>query len=50
MANIRGNNQGRPQEMAMEVLRELLEGKGVEVSWECIIATLRECELALIAK
>ena len=49
MAVIRGNCQGRPEDMAMEVLREWLEGKGVEVSWNSLIATLRDCELPLMA-
>ena len=34
MANITKNCQGRPEDMAMEVLREWLAGKGVEVSWD----------------
>ena len=49
MSNIRGNHQGRPEEMAMEVLTEWLAGKGVEVSWKSLIATLRDCELSLMA-
>ena len=49
MEIIRGNHQGRPEEMAMEVLREWLAGKGVEVSWENLISTLRDCELSLMA-
>ena len=36
--------------MAMEVLREWLAGKGVEVSWDSLIATLRDCELPLMAE
>ena len=35
--------------MAMEVLREWLAGKGVEVSWDSLIATLRDCGLSLMA-
>ena len=50
MAVIRGNCQGRPEDMAMEVLREWLAGKGVEVSWDSLIATLRDCELPLMAQ
>ena len=50
MAVIRGNCQGRPEDMAMEVLREWLAGKGVEVSWDSLIATLRDCELSLMAE
>ena len=33
----------------MEVLREWLAGKGVEVSWESLIATLRKSKLKLMA-
>ena len=36
--------------MAMDVLREWLVGKGVEVSWDSLIATLRDCELPLMAE
>ena len=36
--------------MAMEVLREWLAGKGVEVSWDSLIATLRDSELPLMAE
>ena len=34
----------------MEVLREWLAGKGVEVSWDSLITTLMDCELPLIAE
>ena len=50
MSIIRGNCQGRPEDMAMEALREWLEGKGVKVSWDSLIATLRDCELPLMAE
>jgi hypothetical protein len=49
MEIIRDNHQGRVEEMTMQVLREWLAGKGVEVSWESLIATLRDCELSLMA-
>ena len=49
MANIRKRLREDPEEMVMEVLREWLAGKGVEVSWESLIATLRDCELSLMA-
>ena len=49
MDNIRANHQGRPKDMAMEVLREWLAGKGVEVTWESLMATLRKSELHLMA-
>ena len=50
MAVTRENCQWRPEEMAMEVLREWLAGKGVKVSWNGLIATLRDCELQLMAE
>ena len=49
IANIRGGHQGRPEEMAMEVLRKWLAGTGVEVSWESLIITLRKSKLQLMA-
>ena len=49
MAVISENCRGRPEDMAMEVLREWLAGKGVEVSWDSLIATLRDCGLSLMA-
>ena len=50
MAVISENCRGRPEEMAREVLREWLAGKGVEVSWDTHIATLRDSELPLMAQ
>ena len=49
MEIIRDNHQGRVEEMTMEVLRKWLAGKGVEVSWESLIATLRKSKLKLMA-
>ena len=49
MANIADNSQGKPESMAMEVLREWLAGKGVEVSWESLVATLKESGLSGVA-
>ena len=49
MANIRKRVREDPEEMAMEVLREWLAGKGVKVSWESLIATLRDSKLKLMA-
>ena len=50
MDNIRANHQGRPEDMAMEVLREWLAGKGVEVTWESLMATLRKSKLHFMAE
>ena len=41
---------GDPLEMAIEVLREWLAGRGVEVTWESLIDTLRDCELTVMAE
>ena len=46
---IRTNHQGRPKDMAMEVLSEWLAGKGVEVTWESLMATLKKSKLHLMA-
>ena len=50
MAIISENCRGRPKNMAVEVLREWLAGKGVEVSWDSLIATLKKSELPLMAE
>ena len=50
MTIISENCRGRPEEMAREVLKDWLAGKGVEVSWNSLIATLRDCELPLMAE
>ena len=38
-----------PERITMEVLREWLAGKGVEVSWESLIATLKNSNLLYLA-
>ena len=50
MVNIRKSFRGDPKDMGMEVLREWLAGQGVEVTWESLIATLKESELDFMAK
>ena len=50
VSNIIEDCRGKTESVIIEVLREWLAGKGVEVSWESLIATLRECELPLMAK
>ena len=50
VANITERCHGDPEKIAFEVLREWLEGKGVEVSWDSLIATLRDSELSLMAE
>ena len=50
MVNIRESFRGDSENMGMEVLMEWLTGKGVEVSWESLIATLRKSKLHLMAE
>ena len=50
MENITENCRGRPEMITMEVLREWLAGKGVEVSWDSLISTLTQSELPLMAR
>ena len=50
MAVISENCRGRPEEMAREVLREWLAGKGVEVSWDSLIATLKKSKDSFMAE
>ena len=49
MAVIKEDCRGKTEKVIMEVLREWLAGKGVEVSWESLIATLRKSKLKLMA-
>lgn len=49
MAIIRQNSNYKPQEMAVEVLREWLLGRGVKVTWESLISTLKDSKLQLTA-
>ena len=49
MAIMREKFMRDPERVTMEVLREWLAGKGVEVSWESLIATLRNSKLKLMA-
>ena len=50
MAIISENCRGRPKDMAMEVLREWLAGKGVEVSWNSLIETLKKSKDSFLAE
>ena len=49
MEIIRRNHQGRTEETTIEVLREWLAGKRVEVSWESLITTLMKSKLLFMA-
>ena len=50
VANITKRCRGDPEKIAFGVLREWLAGKRVKVSWDSLIATLRDCELPLMAE
>ena len=49
MAIMRERFRGDPEEITIEILRQWLKGKGMEVSWQSLISTLRNCELPLMA-
>ena len=47
MAIIRDKCRGdHPERITMEILRDWLQGKGIDVSWESLIETLRKCGLS----
>ena len=50
MACIREECRGKPEGITLTVLREWLAGRGVEVTWESLIAALKKSKLQLIAK
>ena len=50
MAIMREKFMRDPEKIAIEVLRDWLAGKGVEVSWESLIATLRKSKVLLMAE
>ena len=50
MVVIKEDCRGISQKITMEVLREWLAGKGVEVSWDSLIATLKKSKLPLMAQ
>ena len=49
MALMREEFMRDPENVTIEVLRKWLAGRGVEVSWESLIATLRKSKLLLMA-
>ena len=49
MSIISENCRGSPVRMTTEVLKEWLGGKGVEVSWDTLISTLKKCKLSVLA-
>lgn len=49
MATIVGKCFKDPVNIMMEILREWLEGNGLEISWESIISTLKDCKISFMA-
>ena len=49
MAVITKRCRGDPEDITYEVLREWVRGRGVTVSWESLVETLRKCEISLLA-
>ena len=49
MSVISEDCRGSPVRITTEVLIEWLGGKGVEVSWESLISTLKKCKLSVLA-
>ena len=41
--------RGNPEKITRKILQEWLEGKGLPVTWETLIQTLREVELTVLA-
>ena len=39
-----------PKEIIVDVLTDWLQGKGVRVSWESLVTTLRDCKVSLLAQ
>ena len=50
VTNIVEDCRGKTEMIMMEILRQWLEGKGVEVSWKSLISTLKDCDLLFMAK
>ena len=41
--------QGNPEGVMLRILQEWLEGKGLPVTWESLVQTLRDIDLAVLA-
>ena len=41
--------RGKPERIVLRILQEWLEGKGLPVTWESLIQTLRDTDLSLVA-
>ena len=50
MAIIKERCHGDPKKIIVDVLTDWLQGKGVAVSWQNLVAILRDCNILLLAK
>jgi hypothetical protein len=41
--------RGKPERITLKILQEWLEGKGLPVTWESLIQTLRDTDLSVLA-
>ena len=51
-SRVRGIKQtclGEPEDVVLRILQEWLEGKGLPVTWESLIQTLRDIDLSVLA-
>ena len=49
MAAFKKEYQGDAEDVMLRILREWLEGKGLPVSWETLVKTLRDTGLPVLA-
>ena len=52
-SRVRGFKQaclGDPEDVMLRILQEWLEGKGLPVTWESLIQTLRDTDLSVLAE
>ena len=42
--------RGRPERIVLGILQEWLVGKGLPVTWESLIQTLRDTDLSVLAE
>ena len=49
VAIIKDRCHGDPEKITYEILREWVRGRGITVSWESLIETLRKCKLSMLA-
>ena len=49
MAVIKDRCRGDPEKITHDILRDWIRGRGITVLWESLVATLRKCQLPLLA-